>query len=368
MDVAKTHRTAEQASVAPDAAVEPVGPANTPHDEQLAWFCRFFLGGAPADMRQMQEIAEGFRGLPTEAFLQGMTQRIFQDDAFRGTTHVLESIMLDALFRKSAALFGSKPQADFLPNCFVIGQARCGTTSLHDFFRDHPDIFVPFIKETNYYSHWSIPTFGESGMTRRYYAMYFMEAAGQRIRADISPYYISEPGVALRIFRDAPESRVLAILRNPIDQIVSKYNLDFGSTSQADMDGWCLRGLEGMERNLERWAHNSPVLAFHHCCVSQNLAEFYRYFDKRMRVFLFDDVNRDQHGAYGQICEFLGVPLVYKRKYWSFRCGSAVRPSAPVLRRMAAFFEPEVKRIETVIGRDLSHWYANWPERRQSGD
>src|SRR5678816_4562656 len=39
-----------------------------------------------------------------------------------------------------------------LPNCIVIGQMKAGTSSLHAYLRQHPDIFMPSVKELRFFS------------------------------------------------------------------------------------------------------------------------------------------------------------------------------------------------------------------------
>ena len=39
-----------------------------------------------------------------------------------------------------------------LVDFFVIGVARGGTTSLHNYLQQHPEIFLPSVKECNYFS------------------------------------------------------------------------------------------------------------------------------------------------------------------------------------------------------------------------
>ena len=40
-----------------------------------------------------------------------------------------------------------------MPNFFLIGAIKAGTTSLYHYLRQHPHIYIPVIKETNFFSH-----------------------------------------------------------------------------------------------------------------------------------------------------------------------------------------------------------------------
>ena len=37
------------------------------------------------------------------------------------------------------------------PDFFIVGAAKSGTTSMHDYLRQHPAVFMPAIKELNYF-------------------------------------------------------------------------------------------------------------------------------------------------------------------------------------------------------------------------
>ena len=46
-----------------------------------------------------------------------------------------------------------------LPDFYIVGAFKCGTTAMYDYLRPHPQVFMPFHKEPLY--------FGED-LTRRY--------------------------------------------------------------------------------------------------------------------------------------------------------------------------------------------------------
>jgi hypothetical protein len=327
------------------------------NEGRAEWFCRFFLGGDFSHVEEIGDMSDSLSDKSDAEFIQRMTQFVMQNPEFDSATHLVGNLMLDGLFRKRAAKLADRPLAPLLPNCFVIGQARTGTTSLHQYFLDHPDVYAPAAKETNYYSHWSQAAFGENGMSKQDYAMYFMDAAGESVRADVSPFYISEPGVALRIFRDCPNAKIVAILRNPVDLLVSKYNLDFGAYgSQSDIDAWCLRGLRDFRASEPRWDYDNPASNVHHCLVAQPLAEYCRLFRGKVKIFLFDDVARDQESVYAELCDFLDIRFIYERPYWLARSPKSARPSDRVRRQLDEFFAPEIERLAEVAGRDLGAW------------
>lgn len=106
-----------------------------------------------------------------------------------------------------------------LPNLIVIGAMKCGTTSLHFQLRRHPDIEMPRDKELNFFieeKNWP------KGVD--WYASRFR--GGTRIRGESSPHYTSAsrfPGVAARMASVIPDARLVFLVRDPIERLISDW-------------------------------------------------------------------------------------------------------------------------------------------------
>lgn len=118
------------------------------------------------------------------------------------------------------------------PQFLVIGAARAGTTALHSYLRQHPALFLPTVKEPNYFAYaGETPTcqgpgadfINNSVTTAEAYAALFAPAPPDAICGEASPLYLYEPRTAQNIHKLAPQVRMIAILRNPIEQAFSHY-------------------------------------------------------------------------------------------------------------------------------------------------
>lgn len=102
-----------------------------------------------------------------------------------------------------------------MPTFLIIGAAKSGTTSLHQYLDQHPDVFMSPVKETNYFAFCDgIPEFQGpwAGLARQYsvmdlesYRRLFSAGASHRARGEASPQYLFRPGTAERIHRQLPE-------------------------------------------------------------------------------------------------------------------------------------------------------------------
>jgi hypothetical protein len=329
-------------------------------DEEAAaralWLIRLFFGREPEGAHEIAEMVSTYGRLSNARFVQ----YALQSEKFVASRSDIANMFVDINFRLRIASLANGAQARKSPNFFVVGQPRCGTTSLWEYFLEHPSVFVPAVKEINYYSHWSKDRSGEQGLSYDDYLMYFMIARDEKVVCDISPFYLSEPGCALRLYRDRPDARILCILRNPLDLVISRFNLDHIGASAEDFDAWILQGIAGSRASLPRWEHTSAISTLFHCRIAQQLAEYKRYFANALKICLFDDMVADQRAAYEDICAFIGVPFVYQRSYWAWKAPGHAVPSHAVRRQLAQWLLPDLREVEQLTGLNLSRWYDGW--------
>ena len=107
------------------------------------------------------------------------------------------------------------------PNLFIIGAMKSGTTSLHHYLAAHPQVFMSEPKEPNFFVeelNWS------KGL--EWYLGLFAGAGSAVTIGESSTEYTKLPtyqGVAKRIKEFNPEARLVYVMRDPLDRIVSQY-------------------------------------------------------------------------------------------------------------------------------------------------
>jgi len=108
------------------------------------------------------------------------------------------------------------------PNLFIIGAAKCGTTSLHHFLAQHPDVFMSHLKEPGFF----VPEFRYHPKDPDWYLGLFAEAVGVRYAGESSTHYTKRPlfeGVAQRLYAFSPDARLIYVMRDPIERAISHY-------------------------------------------------------------------------------------------------------------------------------------------------
>ncbi len=104
-----------------------------------------------------------------------------------------------------------------LPTFVTIGAMKSGTTSLHDYLRLHPDIFMSKEKEVDFFFH---PLKWEKGLD--WYKAQFHDDF--KIRGETSPNYSKRAEVAERMFAIIPNVKIIYITRDPVKRFVSECN------------------------------------------------------------------------------------------------------------------------------------------------
>ena len=109
-----------------------------------------------------------------------------------------------------------------LPNLLIVGAAKSGTTSLHNYLKQHPDIFMTQHKEPHFLINSQI---GESrvhkGVVRlEEYKKMFKTKEEYRYKGESSVMYLAFPEFSIKSIKKylTPYVKIIIMLRNPIDR------------------------------------------------------------------------------------------------------------------------------------------------------
>lgn len=210
------------------------------------------------------------------------------------------------------------------PNFLVIGAPKSGTTSLYHYLSQHPDVFLSTVrKEGRFFSgvgdgsvYWPDFYHFDTAPDVSDYQALFADHDGQARIGDVSPDYYAYASIAARrvVTYCGKETRIIAILRNPVDRTYSHYlqnvrrDAEFYSFEQALADeprriaaNW---GFQWLYADTGRYA--------------DRLRQYRDRFDS-MLILLQDELDQDGPGTVRRIFEFLGidagVPVTVEQRY-----------------------------------------------------
>lgn len=196
------------------------------------------------------------------------------------------------------------------PDFFIVGAPKTGTTALYRYLAAHPDVFVPSQKEQNFFG--SDLTFRYGHISETEYLTHFAGAEGQRRVGEASVWYLYSRRAAVEIHEFAPDARIIAMLRDPVDLLHSLHSeLVFnGYEVLEDFEGALAaepRRRQGVD--IPTTAH--PVEALFYREVVRFAEQLERWFDvfgrERVHVILYDDLAADPAGVYADVLAFLDL-------------------------------------------------------------
>jgi len=106
-----------------------------------------------------------------------------------------------------------------LPNVIVIGAPKCGTTSLHRYLGEHPEIFMSKEKELSFF----VEEFNWSKGIDWYKAHFDSRYSVNGESTTLYSHYPKFKGIPARMSQWIPDAKLIYILRDPIQRMISHY-------------------------------------------------------------------------------------------------------------------------------------------------
>jgi len=199
------------------------------------------------------------------------------------------------------------------PNLFIVGAAKAGTTSLFHYFRQHPHVFTPRLKEP----HWAAADLQVArpqcnDITDTYLAM-FEDGAAAQFRVDASPDSLLSTVAAQRIHDLSPEAQIVILLRNPVETIPALHDLFANRAALTHRD---LRlALEEANAQYGKPLDGLGYRAFErYLDVVDHAPQVRRYLEifphDQVHVILLDDLQADTAATWQALQLDLGLPPV----------------------------------------------------------
>lgn len=214
------------------------------------------------------------------------------------------------------ALVPDRPPLARRPTFLIIGAAKAGTTSLHHYLGQHPQIFLPEVKEPGFYAYdASTPPYRDvtrTAIAREPYAAdsaayeaLFQGANGALAVGEASTLYLYEAGAAARIRTALPDVKLVVVLRNPAERAFSHY-MHLRRDGREPIDDFA-RALEAEPARIrERY-----FPSFHYRAMGrygEQLARYFERFDRdRILVVLHEELQRAPVKTSQRVQGFLGV-------------------------------------------------------------
>ena len=215
-----------------------------------------------------------------------------------------------------------------LPNFLIVGAAKSGTTSLYEYLRTHPQIFMPARKEPSYFE----PKAGGVGSWDEYCDLF--DGAGEYKRVgEASVSYLMSPKAPERIERTlGKDVDIVVLLRNPVAMAYSNWGhqaregyerLDFLSALYDEE-----RRLSDpeFERTAGRWIYDMTYV--HRASYADQIARYIKHFGQdRMHVFLFEEFFKPGLPLYAELLKALDIDPAHRPTEAVYNKAGTIRSS-----------------------------------------
>lgn len=195
-----------------------------------------------------------------------------------------------------------------LPNFFIIGAQKAGTTFLNNHLAQHPNVYMPKDKEIPYF-------YDERFFARgiEAYRWYFRDWDGERLvgNAPVNLLYLSNI-TAKRIYEyDKKGIKLVCSLRNPIERAYSAYLYFRRNLWERSVTFEHALKRESWVKKYGSLAQKCNLTYIDHGFYKQQLTEFYRYFDKRqLLIIFFEDIKNNPKKILERVSEFLEIETI----------------------------------------------------------
>jgi len=298
-----------------------------------------------------------------------------------------------------------------MPNFLIIGAPKAGTTSLFQYLRMHPDIFLSSLKEPNFFAlQGKEPNYTGPGDQRGNrcrvhqldaYQALFSQPKGAQALGEASTIYLYSETAAENIAKHVPHMKLITILRNPVDLAYSAY-LHMRREGREPCQTFEQALAQEKTRIQEGWTPLWHLTAQGE--YAKQLKRYYKHFPKQqVKVFFYEAWQNNPQKVLKDILNFLNVdsnikldtskrfnesgkpkhiwlhhlltknnplkqwlkPLLPKR----FRRGMMAsltkknlaqsqepKMLATTRQMLQKHFHDDIKELEILTGQDLSHW------------
>jgi hypothetical protein len=196
-----------------------------------------------------------------------------------------------------------------IPDFFLVGAPKCGTTALYTYLSRHPDVGMSNAKEPNFFATDTVRHRAFSTLPR--YLTNFDGIEGKARIGEASVLYLSSPAAPQAIHNFNSSAQIIIMLRDPIEVMHALHaqRLHGGSEHIIDFE----IAVESNERRywLQGPFKGEPVGGLTYRELTRFSTQVRRYFEsfgrERVHVILFDDFVRDPKRAYEDVLKFLDL-------------------------------------------------------------
>lgn len=179
------------------------------------------------------------------------------------------------------------------PTFLYVGAARAGSSWIYEILSQHPEVYVPRVKEIFYFDRYF-----ERGFD--WYLSFFKNARKEKERGELTHDYFLREEIAYRIHEELPDVKNIFCLREGVDRTFSEYLYDQTLFQYVSAKKY----RQGM--TFQEFATLPEIVKLSD--YYKNMKPFFKLFPRKQILVLFFDKLKNNPGEFCQeLFQFLGV-------------------------------------------------------------
>lgn len=255
-----------------------------------------------------------------------------------------------------------------LPDFYILGAEKCGTTSLFLYLTESPYVLHPISKEPRYFG-----KYYERGLNwyragfpfkfQKFYANNFQHK--KFLTGESTVRYLDNPHVPMRIKNVTPNAKFVIMLRNPIDRAYSQHNmmvydgvekLSFEEALEKE-EKRAIIHFEKMKKNENYYSDDYFYFAYKQRGIYLNKIQHWMKFYPKDRFLILrsEDFFENPQQIYQRTLDFLNLPRHELREYKTMgKIEYKQEKMLPKTRDMLIeYFKPFNKKLEEFLDTKL---------------
>jgi sulfotransferase family protein len=238
----------------------------------------------------------------------------------------------------------------------MVGAPKCGTTALYHYLRQHPNVFMPKVKEPHFFATDLAPY--PSFKKLDDYTRLFAESTDEHLSVgEASVYYLRSSVAIANISKYRPDAKLIAMFRNPVEMVYSLHSqlLHWSIETVSDFEAaWRLQNRRSHGIDLPPGVR-SPLLV-QYAQVGQLGTQTQRLLSifprEQVKLILYDDFAASPGKVYGEVIDFLGIPHDKRTDFPRINENKRVRLTwlRDFYRRPPPMLRKAFRRLKQVVG------------------
>lgn len=289
------------------------------------------------------------------------------------------------------------------PNFFIIGAPKCGTTSMANWLRSNPQVFMPVEKEPSFFNEDALRAHYTT--LEKYESLFLPVTKQHRAVGEATSTYLESSVAVQRILDYQPDARFIVMLRTPLEMVVSLHAEELSILNEeidTFEEAWAAQQDRARGKRIPTFCRAPSLLAYGpRCRLGGQLRQLGKWVaSDRVHVAFLEDFQSDPESAYRDVTDFLGVDaealpdfapanprhkhrfrqlVRFMRAYeaatlridfhhqtgimarirgWNRAPAQRTELSDAMRIRLIDYYRDDVRLLEELTGRDLGHWLS----------